>query len=219
VRQVVGRATREIPGEDFVALRSGFRDVILDVGTGDGNHVLAVARRRPDALVVGLDADAERMRPTSARAAKKPARGGVPNAVFVWASVEQLPAELDGVSEMHVLMPWGSLLRSLVAPDPTVLARLAGACVAPARFLLTLNLHAWRPPVPEVGDTAEPTPASALAGLAPRYAAAGWRVQTASYLDDDALRALATSWTKRLGSSRPELAALAVEGVIDRPAG
>lgn len=214
MRQVVGKATRELTAADYAALRERFRHVLLDVGTGDGKHVLSEARRHPETLVIGLDADPERMRPTAARAAAKPARGGVPNAVFVWAAVEQLPAELAGVGEVHVLMPWGSLLRAFVAPDATVLSRLAAACERPARFLVTLNLHAWRPPVPEVGDTAEPTPDSVTADVAPRFAAAGWRVESASYVDEHRLRDLSTSWTKRLGSSRAELAALAVEGTI-----
>lgn len=211
---MVGKATRELTAADFAALRETYRDVVLDVGTGDGKHVLAEARRRPQTLVIGLDADPERMRPTAARAAAKPARGGVANAVFVWAAVEHLPEELGGVDELHVLMPWGSLLRAFVAADPAVLVRLAAACRPSARFLVTLNLHAWRPPVPEVGDTAEPTPDSVSSSLAPRLAVAGWRVESASYVDENRLRELSTSWTKRLGSSRAELAALAVEGTI-----
>jgi 16S rRNA (adenine(1408)-N(1))-methyltransferase len=171
---------------------------------------LTVARNHPENLVVGLDASADAMRRTAARAAAKPGRGGLPNALFVWAAVEQLPAELTGVDEVHVLMPWGSLLRALVAPDEIVLAGVAAACVPGARFLVTLNLHAWRPRVPEVGDTAEPAPESAPELLA----AAGWQVETAEYLDDAGIAALGTSWTKRLGSSRDALAVLAVRGTV-----
>src|SRR5579885_886506 len=101
---------------------------MLDIGTGDGKHVLAEARRRPDTLVVALDADAERMRPASSRAAAKPARGGAANAMFVRAAVEALPEELTAIDEVHVLMPWGSLLRALVLPDLAVLRSVAGRC-------------------------------------------------------------------------------------------
>jgi 16S rRNA (adenine(1408)-N(1))-methyltransferase len=211
---VVGRATIDLDAAAFAALRARHPGgVVLDVGTGDGKHVLAVARRRPDTLVVGLDAGPDAMRKTAARAAAKPAKGGVPNAVFVWAAVEDLPAELADVTEVHCLMPWGSLLRAFVEPNEVVLRGVAARCRPGAPFLLTLNLHAWRPPVPEVGDTAEPTPES-VADLAPTYAAAGWRVDAADYLDATGIAELGTSWTKRLGSSRTDLGVLAIRGTI-----
>jgi 16S rRNA (adenine(1408)-N(1))-methyltransferase len=215
VRQVVGKATVDLDAEGFAALRAGHAGgVLVDVGTGDGKHVLTEARRRPDTLVVGLDAGPDALRRTAARAAAKPARGGVPNGLFVWAAVERWPAELSGVTEVHSLMPWGSLLRALVSPDADVLQSVAAACVPGAPFLVTLNLHAWRPPVPEVGSAPEPTPASALEQLAPAYADGGWTLRSADYLDDAGIAELGTSWTKRLGSSRQSLAVLALRGTI-----
>ncbi len=214
IRQVVGRATSALDGAAFADVRSAYRDLVVDIGTGDGKHVLAVARKRPDALVVGLDAGPDAMRKTAARAAAKPAKGGVPNAMFVWAAVEQWPAGLDGVTEVHSLMPWGSLLRAFVTPDEDRLRSVATHCRPGAPFLVTLNLHAWRPPVPEVGAAPEPTPESALTTLAPAYARAGWTLEAADYLDDAELAELGTSWTKRLGSSRDQLAVLALRGRI-----
>lgn len=139
------------------------------------------------------------MRRASSRAAR---RDGLPNAVFVWASVERLPPELTGATELHVIMPWGSLLRTVLGDDPDSLAGLARACRPGARFLVALNLHAWRPPVPEVGTLAEPTPERALAALAPVYARAGWRLEHAEYLDAAGIDALRSSWTSRLRASR-----------------
>jgi 16S rRNA (adenine(1408)-N(1))-methyltransferase len=215
VRRVVGKRTEDLAPGGFAERRRGYEELVVDVGTGDGKHVLAVARARPAALVVGLDAGPDAMRPTAQRAAAKPARGGTPNAMFVWGAVEQWPAGLDGVTELHVLMPWGSLLRALVRPEEDVLRLVGRHCRPGAAFLVTLNLHAWRPPVPEVGDAPEPTPQSALDGLAPAYARAGWTLTDAEYLDADGIAALGTSWTKRLGSSRDALAVLALRGRID----
>ncbi|MGI8678611.1 MAG: methyltransferase domain-containing protein [Jatrophihabitans sp.] len=214
MRQVIGKATIDLDAAGFAQLRSSYPHLVLDIGTGDGKHVLAVARARPDALVVGLDAGPDAMRKVAARAAAKPAKGGTPNALFVWAAVEALPPELRHVDEVHALMPWGSLLRAVVTPDETVLRGVAAVCRAGAPFLITLNLHAWRPPVADVGATAEPTPASAASLLTPAYARAGWALHTAQYLEDAQLIALGTSWTKRLGSSRDELAVLALRGTI-----
>jgi 16S rRNA (adenine(1408)-N(1))-methyltransferase len=173
-----------------------------------------VARERPEALVVGLDAGPDSLRKVASRAAAKPAKGGTPNALFVWAAVERLPPELGDVDEVHCLMPWGSLLRALVTPDEDVLRGVAAICRPGAPFLITLNLHAWRPPVADVGDTPEPTPDTAAESLAPAYARAGWTLREAAYLDDAQLAALGTSWTKRLGSTRDELAVLGLRGTI-----
>lgn len=215
MRRVVGNSTLDLDASAFAELRARYDALVVDLGTGDGKHVLTVARARPAALVVGVDAGPDAMRKAAARAAAKPARGGLPNALFLWASVEALPGELTGITELHALMPWGSLLRALAAPDQTALRDLAARCTAGARFLITLNLHAWRPPVPEVGATPEPTPDSDR--LAAAYADAGWSLESAAYLDAAAIAELGTSWTKRLGSSRDELAVLALRGTIAGP--
>lgn len=213
---MIGKATRDLDAAAFAALRDD-RRLVLDLGTGDGKHVLAVARDRPGDLVVGLDAGPDAMRKTAQKASARPAKGGVPNALFVWGAVEALPAQLAGVDEVHCLMPWGSLLRALVQPDPDVLRGVAAVCRPGAPFLLTLNLHAWRPAVADVGDTVEPTPDSVRDELAPVYAGAGWQVEDVDYPDAAALAELGTSWTKRLASTRDELAVLRLMGTINPP--
>jgi 16S rRNA (adenine(1408)-N(1))-methyltransferase len=214
VRVVAGGSMTDLDDARFATLLARFDGLVVDIGTGDGKHVLAEARRRPDMLVVGIDAQPDAMRRTALRAAAKPARGGLPNALFVWAAVEQLPLELRDVSELHCLMPWGSLLRALIEPRSAVLRDVAVRCVSGAPFLITLNLHAWRPPVPEVGASAEPTPTSAVEQLAPAYAAAGWTLASADYLDAAQIADLGTSWTKRLRASRSSLDVLALRGTI-----
>jgi 16S rRNA (adenine(1408)-N(1))-methyltransferase len=50
--------------------------------------VLAAARRRPDTLVIGVDANAAGMADASRRAAR---RGALPNALFAVAAAEHPP--------------------------------------------------------------------------------------------------------------------------------
>ncbi|AOS61993.1 16S rRNA (adenine(1408)-N(1))-methyltransferase KamB [Actinoalloteichus hymeniacidonis] len=218
MRRVTGKQIVEMNAADFGELLSRHQGVVLDVGTGDGKHAYHVARRRPDDLVIGLDAAKDNLRKIAAKASAKPAKGGQPNLLYVWAGVERLPAELRGVTEIHVLMPWGSLLRGMLGSDLTMLRDLAAICVPDAEFLISLNLHAWRPSVPEVGEHPEPTPESALRDLAPVLAAQGWRLDEAEYLDAEQIDALATSWTRRLNSSRDQLDVLALRGVINATA-
>ncbi len=214
LRRVTGRQVVELPDAELATLRAGYRAVLLDVGTGDGKHAVHTARQRPDWLVVGLDANRDNMRRAARRAAANPARGGLPNLLFVWAAAEQLPAALTGVAELHVLMPWGSLLRGLLGVDGQILATLRAACAPGAGFLVTLNLHAWRPPVPEVGGVAEPTPQWALDDLGATYARHGWQLTGAHYADAAQVEALGTSWSRRLRASRDRFDVLALTGTM-----
>ena len=215
MRRIIGKTAVELDKTAFQELTSRCDGLLLDVGTGDGKHALHLARRHPELLVVGLDAAKDNLRKVATKASAKPTKGGTPNLVLVWASAERLPAELRGITELHMLMPWGSLLRGILRPDPEMLRGLADACGPDTPFLVTLNLHAWHPPVPEVGDHPEPTPESAIDELGPALADAGWRLDSAEYLDPEAVDALATSWTRRLNSSRSQLDVLGLRGVIN----
>lgn len=87
--------------------------------------MLAAAAAQPDRLVVGVDANAAGMMTASRRAAARPSRGGLPNALFAVATVEALPAELDEVADLvTVHFPWGSLLRGLLGADPATMTGL-----------------------------------------------------------------------------------------------
>ena len=208
MRRIRGKQIIELSAEQFAELTARYRNVVLDIGTGNGKHALQLARQRPDQLIIGLDAAKDNLRKVSGRA-------DAANLLFVWAAAEQLPPELTGIGELHVLMPWGSLLRGMLGDGSAMLAELAIRCRLQARFLITLNLHAWRPPVPEVGAHPEPTPLSALSELGPLYARHGWRLDQAHYLDETGIAELATSWTRRLNSSRDRLDVLALTGVIN----
>jgi 16S rRNA (adenine(1408)-N(1))-methyltransferase len=104
----------------------------VDLGTGDGRFVLAHAAEHPDRFVLGVDAVAEPMQDASRRAARPAGRGGLPNARFVVASLDALPAELDGVADLvTVHFPWGSLRAAAAGHDPDATARLV-RLLAPA---------------------------------------------------------------------------------------
>lgn len=105
--------------------------MLIDLGTGTGHAVLRRARADPASLFIGVDADARSLADASRRAARPARKGGLPNALFVSESAERLPAALSGHADVvTVVLPWGSLLRALVTPDPAVLASIT-ACLRP----------------------------------------------------------------------------------------
>ena len=83
----------------------------------------------PDRLVIGIDALAEPMGERAATAARKPAKGGRPNLLFVHAAIEALPPELERIAdEVYVQLPWGALLEGIVLARDDVLGGIAALC-------------------------------------------------------------------------------------------
>ncbi len=98
---------------------------MIDIGTGDGRFVSAAARANPNKFYIGIDANVKPLEKPSMKATRKPSKGGLPNALFVQAAIEDLPDELDGIAdEIHIHFPWGSLLKAVATGDEAVLASL-----------------------------------------------------------------------------------------------
>jgi 16S rRNA (adenine(1408)-N(1))-methyltransferase len=158
--------------------------------------VLVAAAAEPDRLVVGVDASAAAMAEASRRAARRPGRGGLPNARFVVAAAEALPAGLDGLADrVTVHFPWGSLLRGLLTADPAIMGGLART-LRPGATLTLLVSATDRDRGAGVGPVGE----AGLATLADAYAAHGLvvtRVRPATAADVAASR---STWGRRLGA-------------------
>jgi 16S rRNA (adenine(1408)-N(1))-methyltransferase len=170
--------------------------VTIDLGTGDGRYVLAAAAAQADRLVVGVDADAAGMATASRRAAARPARGGLPNALFVVAAAEALPAELEGVAHLvTVHFPWGSLLRGLLGADPAIMSGLTRVLRPGATLQLLVSST-----VRDRGAGAAPIQAATLDTLAESYAAWGLTVTEARPATVADVAAAHSSWGKRLGA-------------------
>jgi 16S rRNA (adenine(1408)-N(1))-methyltransferase len=176
--------------------------VSLDVGAGDGRAVYERSRCDASRLFIGLDPapGIEYAR----RAGRKQAKGGVPNALFAVGSVEDPPCELAGVvDELTVLFPWGSLLRAVALPDVESLRSLRRLCREGASLEVVLS-YAER-------DGSELTRLGVAAlskahlegALTRGYRAAGFRVTCIESLSRDELRALPSTWAKRLAFGRP----------------
>lgn len=143
--------------------------------------MVRAARRHPNVLCIGLDADPTRMRRASRHA---PA-----NALFVVAAAEALPQELAGaVATITVSFPWGSLLRGLVGPSPSVLDGIAGI-LAPGGTLTALLSIAER-------DGGAPLRQSSIDRAA--YARSGLRVTDWRVAAAAEVAASDSSWGKRL---------------------
>lgn len=198
------------------AFRADTVRTLVDLGTGDGRAVRALAGEHPDWCCLGLDALDETMAETAARCARKPARGGRPNAWFLRATAEAIPAELHGVAdEVRVTLPWGRLLAGIVDPDPAVISGVAALGVPGADVVIVLNGEIWADSLPaRFRDLPAPTTGHVEAVVVPAFGAAGVGVDEVRWMTAEEAHALATTWARRLAHGRAHPRFLLLRGRV-----
>lgn len=178
--------------------------VVIDIGTGDGRFVYQSARQNPKKFYIGIDPNVRPLEKISEKIYRKPAKGGAPNALFIQAVVEDLPAELDGVAdELHVHFPWGSLLRAVATGDVAVLRNLRRICAPDALLEVVLGLDPDRDEseIERLGITTLSLEYLDQT-LVPQYASAGFEITERGIIDAAEWPELNTSWAKRLHQNK-----------------
>lgn len=174
--------------------------IVLDIGTGDGLFVYRRARENPRKFFIGIDANPRPLEKVSEKIHRKESKGGLPNVLFLQASVEDLPPELNGVAdEIHIHFPWGSLLRAVVVGEEAVLRNLRRVCSAGALLEVVIGLDPDRDRF-EMERLGLPlmTAAHVNSVLVPRYENASFTVLEAGALPQSEWSRLHTTWGKRL---------------------
>jgi 16S rRNA (adenine(1408)-N(1))-methyltransferase len=174
--------------------------IVIDIGTGDGRFVSAMAKRTPNKFFIGIDANVKPLEKPSMKATRKPNKGGLPNVMFVQAAVEALPAELDGVAdEIHVHYPWGSLLRGVATGDPDVLASLRRIAAPKCLLEVVIGIDPERDRteldrlgIQDISDK------HVRGELTEKYESAGFAIKEHGELDGSEWTALETSWARKL---------------------
>ena len=190
--------------------------VVIDIGTGDGRFVSAAARKNPNKFFVGIDANVKPLKKPSMKATRKPARGGLPNALFVQAAIEDLPKELNGsADEIHIHFPWGSLLKSVACGDTLVLSSLRRIAAVDCLLEIVIGVDPQRDRA-EIMRLAIPeiTPDFIRQVLRQKYLDAGFELLDHRQLEAAEWSQLETSWAKRLGVNKQrKVACLLFEAV------
>lgn len=205
MRMLHGKQIVEAPADWRHGVEATGRRIVVDLGAGDGRFVYECARQDPQTLYVAIDPDADTLAEYAFRASRKPARGGIENAVFVVASVEALPAELLGLAErVRINFPWGSLLRGLLEPQPEVLRAIASLTQPTGVIEIVMSYD----PVHDLqafgGEALPPLDDKYVEEtLVPPYEAAGFRVVERRRLSQDEALELPSTWGRRLLHARP----------------
>ncbi len=174
--------------------------VVIDIGTGDGRFVSTAARANPNKFYIGVDANTKPLEKLSMKATRKPAKGGLPNAMFVQAAIEDLPEEFDGsADEIHIHFPWGSLLKAVTTGEEKVLTSLRRISAPGCLLEIVIGLDPVRDKSElERLDIPELTPVILHSYLIPKYIATGFKLIDHSSLEPSQWPKLETSWAKKL---------------------
>ncbi len=169
------------------------------------------ARREPPLKVVGIDPDHAGLVEASRRAEGPAKRGGLPNALFVLGSAEDLPGPFEGLAtSVSVLFPWGSLMRAAVRPDEGFGERIAALCQPGATVEVVYSFDSRDAAELERLGLGANDPRAVACG----YEADGFGVRCIEELDVEGIKAYPTTWARKLstGSGRVATRVVMVRG-------
>ena len=178
-----GKHSFEIDAARLAAWLGLCRDVLIDIGTGDGRYVQHVARAHPTCSAIGIDACRENLRSSSRTAPR--------NALYLIANAQALACELYGLAtRITINFPWGSLLEGLLDVDPGLLGGIKAIARPGAVLEVRLNGGA----LASIGWSLEAGGEQVREVLG----ANGFAAAAPTHLNAQALRACPTTWAKRL---------------------
>lgn len=178
-----GKKTARLDGSFITSRLDGYREIMVDIGTGDGRFVQHMARENPTSFIIGVDSCRENLRQIS--------RQSLPTSLYLIANAENLPAELWGLAQhVTVNFPWGSLLNGLLQPDSSVIHNLRGIMQPEAELHIRLNGGALQ----KEGYTLQ-TGAQHLQNMLLQN---GFRLKKAQPVEALVLRTFPSTWARRL---------------------
>lgn len=174
-----------------------------------------LARSKPTQFFVGIDPSTRPLKKISQKIYRRPKKGGAPNLLFIQASVEWLPEELNRIAnEVHVHFPWGSLLRAVALGESNTLTGIRRVCAPDAILKLTIGLDAERDNSEILRLGLKPLSTDFINGeLRERYLAAGFEMLQVSFSSLVDWPGVSTSWAKRLRGNARQITCLLAKAV------
>ncbi len=182
-----GKRSATLERADFVEVLNNYREVLVDLGTGDGRYVRSTAQAHPEKFVIGLDACRENLVKTSSNPQS--------NTLYLIANAAKLPEELRGLATgVSINFPWGSLLSGLLDRQSGLIAGLQSLVQPGATLEVRLNESALL----KAGRPLDQAAAIVERNLQEH----NFELASIQKLDRVALRTCPTTWAKRLAFGR-----------------
>ena len=164
----------------------------------------SAAKANPAKFYIGVDANAKPLEKLSMKATRKPAKGGLPNAMFVQAAAEDLPEEFAGIpTDIFVNFPWGSLLRAVAVGEPKVLKSFRNILTPGGSLTVTIGVDPTRDQA-ELTRLGLPTLYAGYidSDLRAAYGSAGFEMIDVRELLMPEWSKIGTSWARKLGGNQ-----------------
>ena len=187
MESIQGKQSLQIGPEEFVGRIANYPKLLVDIGTGDGRYVRNFAETHPDYFAIGIDTCRENLTVNSGYEK--------PNTMYLICPASKLSSELYGRANLITInFPWGSLLHELLREDPSLLSGLSAITREGARLEIRINAEALQ----EAGWSIEGGNEQIRAALTH----CGYRICSSVFLGPHELRALESTWAKRLAFGR-----------------
>lgn len=184
-------------------LLQSYKDVEIDLGTGDGRYVYKKAKKNPLCLYIGIDPSEKQLQVYS----KKALKGKLENAVFVLASIESTPDELaDSAVVININLPWGTLLKTIMRPELENLKKVAALIKKGGVLKIVLGYtQEFEPTEVERLELRNINKDQITKVLAPEYLKANLKITICKELEKEELKNIESTWSKKLsfGKDRP----------------
>ena len=156
-------------------------------------------------LFIATDANPDALLDTAWKAARKPSRGGIPNLICVSEPLEVLAKELSNIADcLTVILPWGSLLRAVLAPEIASLHQIASLCSDAAGVEIVFSCDPRQDAQERARLGIVQIEQRIISSTLPElYQQAGLAVLKAEKISQQELAIYETTWAKRLATGRP----------------
>jgi 16S rRNA (adenine(1408)-N(1))-methyltransferase len=154
-------------------------------------------------LFIASDANAISLAKVAWRAGRKAERGGIPNLICIAEPLDILATELGEVADrISVILPWGSLLLAVGAPELVALRRIANLCVPDAAVEIVFSYDERRDTQQGIMRPIGGFDEGHIATLPGLYQKAGLQIVAVDRFSQKELADYQTTWAKRLAFGR-----------------
>lgn len=188
--------------EDLNTAINQYKEIHIDLGTGNGKFIYDLAVKDPNNLFIGIEPIASNLYEYS----KKANKNKLNNLIYIISSIENLGDDINGMADkVYINFPWGSLLEVIVKDLPELLNKISLLGKSGSEFHFTFAYSAIHEPV-EIEKRNLPilTEEYLFTNIKKIYFKAGLSVETCINITPQEVNKFGTLWARKLflGKSR-----------------
>lgn len=112
----------EITNEEFLDKIYGYKNLIIDLGTGQGAFIYFNAQNNKENFYIGLDSSSDSMK----KYAIKQYKNKINNLMYIIMNAQKIDDILFGrFKEIYINLPWGSLLQGIFKEEIKVIENIS----------------------------------------------------------------------------------------------